>query len=201
VEEETPEIIEESEEETPEPEVEEETEPAEPAPKAPKEVVVYETKVEKLTPGMTMDEILEFADGRPLVLDIQHDACQPCQELAPEFEALMERTKETYPDTLFFNIDAMDFANRDLLMNSLRISSVPSFRIYVNGELSASVNGGNNYDQVEEALQDAIEKHEGDDEIVTDEDLSDDGLTIEDDTTENLTDDTYNVEDDTFEEI
>ncbi|MCP4569920.1 MAG: thioredoxin family protein [FCB group bacterium] len=126
---------------------------------------------------MSLDEILEFADGRPLVLDIQHDSCAPCQDIAPGFEALMERTKETYPDTLFFNIDAMDFANRDLLMNGLKISSVPSFRIYVNGELSASVNGGNNFDQVEAELQKAIAKHEV---------LSDDGLNIVDDTSDNV---------------
>ena len=116
----------------------------------------------------------------------------------------MERSKEAYPDTLFFNIDAMDMDNRALLMNDLNINTVPSFRIFVNGEMTASVNGGNNFDQVEIALKEAIEKHNGDDEIVTDdttdeapadESVSDEGLTIIDDT--EVSDDTMNVVDDT----
>ena len=87
----------------------------------------------------------------------------------------MERTKDAHPDTLFFNIDAMDFNNRALLMNDLKINSVPSFRVYVNGELSASVSGINNFDQVEVALNEAIAKH---DSIV-----EDDTFNVIDDTT------------------
>jgi len=61
----------------PEPVTPEETEPPAPEETKPK-VEVYDTTVDEMSPGDSLEDILLEADGRPLILDFQYDSCPPC---------------------------------------------------------------------------------------------------------------------------
>ena len=96
VEETVEEVVEETVEEVVEEVVEEE-----PVVEEPVDDGVYQTTVPE-PPALTAEEedacagdvrcvlnkLLDMAEGRPLVLDFQYDACSPCQDIAPEFEAI-----------------------------------------------------------------------------------------------------------------
>jgi len=88
-----------------EPVIEPDTED-EPVPE-PKEVEVYETTVQDLPTGMTLKEIVESADGKPLVLDFQFDACGVCQTLAKPYEDMMKDNE----GVVFYKVDVYDKAN------------------------------------------------------------------------------------------
>ena len=128
------EIIEEK-EEVPEPEPVVVEEPV-PAPVAEKPVVeVYETAVPEMPVGRTaLEDILFDAAGKVVILDFQYDACNPCQEIAPAFEALMEAN----PDAIFKKVDI--FKHRDLL-EELEITQTPTFKVWVNGEMHDTIKG------------------------------------------------------------
>ena len=73
-------------------------------------IEVYDTTVETLPPSVqTIDDILDFADGNPIILDFQYDACEPCQEIAEYFESI----KDLYPEVIFRKVDI--FNHQDML--------------------------------------------------------------------------------------
>ncbi len=85
---------------------------------------------------------------------------------------------EAYPDTIFYNIDAMNFDNRDLI-KELGIRAVPSFKIFVHGDEIAEVKGEDHFDEVETAIQTASDLY-----LPNDEDVETDTFNVIDDTTE-----------------
>ena len=91
----------------------------------PKKVEVYETTVEDIPTGMTVEEILEGADGKPVVLDFQFDACKPCQTLAEPYEAMMKDNE----DIVFYKVDLMDKAN-EALIRSAKVKAAPTFIVW-----------------------------------------------------------------------
>ena len=82
-----------------------------------------------------LEEIIAQANGAPIVLDFQYDACAPCQEIAPEFEAL----KDDYPEVFFYKVDI--FEHRDLL-TELEVQAIPTFKVWYAGELESTFEGG-----------------------------------------------------------
>lgn len=129
----------------------EEPEPTGPEEEKPK-VEVYDTTVDEMDPGTSLADILREADGRPLILDFQYDSCPPCQEIAPEFEKLME----DHPNAIFRKVDVME--HRELL-TELGVSSLPTFKVWVNGELSNTVLGADLV-SLEDAIDEAVETYE-----------------------------------------
>ena len=134
-------------------EAEEEEEEAAPAPTKPK-VEVYETTVETLEANQTLAEIIESADGRPLILDFQYDSCPPCQRIAPAFEQLMEDN----PTAIFRKVDIMEYRE---LLGELGVRALPTFKVWVNGELSNTVEG-EAIDDLSQAIEDAKANYLGD---------------------------------------
>jgi thiol-disulfide isomerase/thioredoxin len=125
----------------PEPPVIEEPEPvveAKPEPKpALKKGEVYKTQVETMEGDENaLDKLIEKANGRPLVLDFQYDACGHCQDIAPRFEELMLEYKGKEgeePEVMFYKVDIMQPGLRPL-MKELGITGMPTFLIYTLGE-------------------------------------------------------------------
>ena len=107
-----------------------EPEPIEPIVEVPEiDLPVYPTTVESLPPSPTaLEELIGNSDGTPIVLDFQYDACNPCQRIAPDFEALMEAN----PNVIFRHVNIYD--HRDLL-EELGVIEIPTFKIFVNEEL------------------------------------------------------------------
>ena len=102
-----------------------------------KEVEVYETTVPSFPENEdALAQIIEEANGRPFVLDFQFDACRPCQNIAEEFETLMD----TYDNVLFFKVDVYNIVHRPMLI-SLGISSTPTFKVYNEGLLINTIEG------------------------------------------------------------
>ena len=135
------------EEEVVEEEVEEETTSTK------KEVVVYETAVEELEAGEdALAQLLSDANGRPVILDFQYDACAPCQEIAPEFEAIMEK----YPDAVFKNVDI--YQHRDLLME-LGVTATPTFKLWVNGEFDSTLAGASGFEELDGLVGTLVEEY------------------------------------------
>ena len=119
-----------------------------------KEVTVYETTVEALpSDENALAQILEEADGRPIILDFQYDACAPCQEIAPEFEAIMQK----YPDAIFRNVDI--FEHRELL-TELGVKATPTFKLWVNGEFSDTLEGASGFEDLDTLVGDLITEYE-----------------------------------------
>jgi len=86
-------------------------------------------------------EIIAQANGAPIVLDFQYDACAPCQEIAPEFETL----KDDYPEVFFYKVDI--FEHRDLLME-LKVQAIPTFKVWYAGELESTFEGKNDFENL-----------------------------------------------------
>ena len=78
-------------EETPEPEI---ADPPQPEPDGETEVIEEQvfpepeqpTEVPELEPDETLEDLFSSADGRPVILDFQYEACDPCASIAPDFE-------------------------------------------------------------------------------------------------------------------
>lgn len=137
-------------EETVEDEVEEEV--VEETTEKPK-VEVYETTVESLPAGDdALETILAEADGAPVILDFQYDDCSPCQDIAPDFEAI----KDKYPDAIFRKVDI--FEHRDMLAD-YGVQATPTFKMFVNGELAGSIEGLADFANLDQAVADMIEEY------------------------------------------
>jgi len=129
-----------------EPEEPHQEEEAAPTPTKPK-VEVYETTVETLEPNQTLAEIIESAEGKPLILDFQYDSCPPCQRIAPAFEQLMEDN----PEAVFYKVDIMEYR---ALLGELGVRALPTFKVWVNGELSNTIEG-EAIEDLSQAIEDA----------------------------------------------
>lgn len=92
------------------------------------------SKVPELEPEDTLEDLFKSANGRPVVLDFQYDACDPCARIAPDFEKLME----AYPEVIFRNVDI--YSHRDLLQE-LGVRQTPTFKIFIDGEEESTVVG------------------------------------------------------------
>ena len=115
---------------------------------------VYDTTVMPLRDSPTaFEELVENAEGRPIVLDFQYDACNPCQLIAPAFE----RMKNTYTDVIFRKVDIWE--HKDLLIK-LGVEEVPTFKIFVLGEEESTLTG-TNMDALYAAIDASILAHEG----------------------------------------
>ena len=142
----TEEVVEETVEDEAEEEVVEETT------EKPK-VEVYETTVEALPEGDdALETVLAEAAGAPVILDFQYDDCQPCQDIAPDFEAI----KDKYPDAIFRKVDI--FEHRDMLAD-YGVQATPTFKMFVNGELSGSIEGLADFANLDQAVADMIEEY------------------------------------------
>ena len=153
-----PEVEEDEEpEEAEEPEEPVEAEQAEPEPTRSKEekpkVEVYETTVDEMEEETSLADILREANGRPLILDFQYDSCPPCQDIAPEFEQLMD---DYAPNAVFKKVDVMK--HRELL-TELGVSSLPTFKVWVNGMLSNTVLGADIV-SLSDAIDEAVETYQ-----------------------------------------
>lgn len=102
-------------------EIEEEAKPEpkpEPEPEKPKKkkVEVYKTTVEKMSPDPeALETLVMAANGKPVILDFQYDACGYCQEIAPAFEDLMKAHSGTPEDPLAFFRKVDIFEHRERL--------------------------------------------------------------------------------------
>lgn len=145
-EDEAEEEVEESEEDESEEEVVEET-------TGKPKVEVYETTVEALPAGEdALETILAEANGAPVILDFQYDDCVPCQDIAPDFEAI----KDKYPDAIFRKVDI--FEHKDMLAD-YGVQATPTFKMFVNGELSGSIEGLADFANLDQAVSDMVEEY------------------------------------------
>ena len=143
---------EEAEEDEAEEEVEETEEVVEETTEKPK-VEVYETTVEALPAGEdALETILAEANGAPVILDFQYDDCVPCQDIAPDFEAI----KDKYPDAIFRKVDI--FEHKDMLAD-YGVQATPTFKMFVNGELSGSIEGLADFANLDQAVSDMVEEY------------------------------------------
>lgn len=133
-------------------EVEETEEVVEETTEKPK-VEVYETTVEALPAGEdALETILAEANGAPVILDFQYDDCVPCQDIAPDFEAI----KDKYPDAIFRKVDI--FEHKDMLAD-YGVQATPTFKMFVNGELSGSIEGLADFANLDQAVSDMVEEY------------------------------------------
>jgi len=141
-----------AEEDEAEEEVEETEEVVEETTEKPK-VEVYETTVEALPAGEdALETILAEANGAPVILDFQYDDCVPCQDIAPDFEAI----KDKYPDAIFRKVDI--FEHKDMLAD-YGVQATPTFKMFVNGELSGSIEGLADFANLDQAVSDMVEEY------------------------------------------
>ena len=141
-----------AEEDEAEEEVEETEEVVEETTEKPK-VEVYETTVEALPAGEdALETILAEANGAPVILDFQYDDCMPCQDIAPDFEAI----KDKYPDAIFRKVDI--FEHKDMLAD-YGVQATPTFKMFVNGELSGSIEGLADFANLDQAVSDMVEEY------------------------------------------
>ncbi|SDL80550.1 thioredoxin TrxA [Halarsenatibacter silvermanii] len=91
-------------------------------------------------------EILE-AEGLAVV-DFWSESCEPCKELAPDFEELAEKYEE---EARFATLDIQ--GNRRLALGQ-QVMGLPSIVIYEDGEKKEHLTGDDlTIDEVEDALQ------------------------------------------------
>ena len=135
-----------------------ETEPEGPVVEIPEiiEIPVYPTTVETLPPETTLDDIFTSSEGKPVVLDFQYDACDPCQRIAPDFEAL----KDAHPEVTFRKVNIYD--HKDML-EELDVTLIPTFKIFVNGEEAKTI-VGEDLSELTSAISETIQTYGSTDE-------------------------------------
>jgi thioredoxin len=77
-----------------------------------------------------------IAKSNLTIIDCYADWCGPCRRIAPDFEALSKK----YPDSAFYKINT-DNSEMSSVVNSLRISSIPTFVIFKEAKLVFTVVG------------------------------------------------------------
>ena len=138
-----------------------ETEPDGPVIEIPIEYPVYPTTVETLPPETTLDDIFTSSEGKPVVLDFQYDACDPCQRIAPDFEAL----KDAHPEVTFRKVNIYDHKK---MLEELDVTLIPTFKIFVNGKEETTI-VGEDLSDLTRAINETIEAHGTTDEEAEEE--------------------------------
>ena len=135
-----------------------ETEPEGPVIEIPEiiDIPVYPTTVETLPPETTLDDIFTSSEGKPVVLDFQYDSCDPCQRIAPDFEAL----KDAHPEVTFRKVNIYDHKE---MLEELDVTLIPTFKIFVNGQEETTI-VGEDLSDLTSAINDTIQKFRTTDE-------------------------------------
>ena len=79
-----------------------------------------------------------------VIVDFNTTWCGPCKKFAPIFEEIAKK----YPDTVFLSVDAEKIDHPDCQ----NISSVPTFKILLNGEIKRDFSGVD-IDRLEQYIQ------------------------------------------------
>ena len=90
---------------------------------------------------LTTNELTNYSKSKPstlIVIDFNATWCGPCKAIKPFIDYL----QENYPKVEFHEIDIDDDERTDIISN-LKISKVPTFVYYKNGELCNSLIGTN----------------------------------------------------------
>ena len=90
-----------------------------------------------------MKEVTEWSElqallnsNRTVIVDVFATWCGPCKKIAPIFEAASKQ----YPEILFVKTNCSDSQE---IAHQLDVSSIPTFIVFVDGEETDRMSGGN----------------------------------------------------------
>ena len=88
----------------------------------------------------SLDQFEQFLDatengGKPLVVAFTATWCPPCKKISPVYESLVEE----YPGLVLTKVD-FDINNATVKVN--KIKSLPTFKVFMDGEEIMEVRGG-----------------------------------------------------------
>ena len=86
----------------------------------------------------SLDEIMQSAGTKLVVIDFGATWCPPCRKIKPFFESLPSK----YPDVVFISVDVDQLREHPLLSD---ISSVPTFKFFINTSLISQFSGAMEY--------------------------------------------------------
>ena len=92
------------------------------------------------------DETVSAKDKK-VIVDFWADWCGPCKMLAP----VLEEFSEKHPDFIIGKVNIDEDPN---LAAKYRIMSIPTIKVYINGELVNDAVGYKTIDQLEELISD-----------------------------------------------
>ena len=95
----------------------------------------------------TVDEDEKYRNKGLVVVDFNTVWCGPCKKFAPVFEQMASK----YPGVMFLSVDAEAIEHEDCE----NLSSVPTFKIFLNGDLRREFSGVD-----KERLEKYIERYE-----------------------------------------
>jgi len=106
-----------------------------------------------ITTPNTIDELSIYSKSKPstlIVIDFNAIWCGPCKAIRPFVNYL----HENYPNVEFHDIDIQD-DTRETIVSNFKITKVPTFVFYKNGQLCDSLIGTNK-DKLEELVNEYL---------------------------------------------
>ena len=81
-------------------------------------------------------EILEYAGGKPLILNFVQHNCPKCKKFTPHFDRIAE--KYTDDEAVFRNVNSLDHLD---MATDLGVTITPTMKVFVDGEVYKTVVG------------------------------------------------------------